>query len=86
MGRKKAAVDTWVDLQRQRAHVLASLRNVNERIERLRPKFKEPPMLDRYTDKLGGTAECPGFTGLWLEDYLRSAIAWQIVSKDEVAA
>jgi hypothetical protein len=87
MGRKKrTAGATWTDLQRERAHVLASLRDVNERIELLRPRFKEPPPLDGYTDKLGGTADCPGFAGLWLEDYLRSAVAWRIISKEELTA
>ena len=81
----KKLLAAWADLQRKRAGVLATLRDVNEQIELLRPRFKEPPPLDGYTDKLGGTAECPGFAGIWLEDYLRSAIAWQIISKDDLA-
>ena len=86
MARKKQSVDAWIELQRERALTLAALRSVNERIELLRARFDEPPLLDGYTDKLGGTAEVPGFAGLWLEDFLKSAIAWRIIGEGELAA
>jgi hypothetical protein len=83
MARKKQ-VDVWIELQRERALTLAALRAVNERIERLRARFDDPPLLDGYTDKLGGTAEIPGFAGLWLEDFLKSAVAWRIIGEGEL--
>ena len=80
MARKKQAIaDVWIELQRERALTL-----VNERIERLRARFDDPPLLDGYTDKLGGTAKIPGFAGLWLEDFLKSAVAWRIIGKGEL--
>ena len=86
MARKKQTVDAWTELQRERALTLASLRSLNERIERLRARFDDPPLLDGYTDKLGGTAEVPGFAGLWLEDFLKSAVAWRVIREDELVS
>jgi hypothetical protein len=75
----------WLKLQRKRVHVLSSLREVNERLESLRPILRNPP-LDGYTIKLGGTRGTPGLSGLWLEHYIDRALAERVVSEDDLIA
>ena len=75
----------WLKLQRERALMLVSLRALNERLERLRPSLRKPP-LDGFTVKLGGTGQTPGLSGQWLETYIDRAIAARIVSEDELEA
>jgi hypothetical protein len=72
-----------MDLQRERALTLVSLRELNERIEDIKPTLRNPP-LDGYTIKLGGTDETPGMYGLWLEEYIDRAIAARVISEDEL--
>ena len=75
----------WLELQRERALTLMSLRALNEKLERLRPSLRNPP-LDGYTIKLGGTGQTPGLSGQWLETYIDRAIAARLVSEDEIEA
>jgi hypothetical protein len=75
----------WVGLQRVRALTLASLRDINEQIEEIRPELQGAP-LDGYTIKLGGTDDVPGIFGLWLERYLSEAVAKEIISEDDLVA
>ena len=76
---------TWMALQRERALILMSLRGVNEEIEDIRPELQDPP-LDGFTIKLGGTDEQPGISGLWLENYIKRALAERIIDEGEVTA
>ena len=76
----------WVSLQRERALTLVSLRDINEKIEGIRPGLPPNPPLDNFTIKLGGTSERPGVTGLWIESYLKQALAERIIDEDEVVA
>lgn len=82
---KHRKLNIWMSLQRERALTLLSLRDLNERLEDIRPDLYDPP-LDGYTIKLGGTDEQPGISGLWLENYIRRALAERIIQEDEVAA
>jgi hypothetical protein len=74
----------WMALQRERALTLISLRDINEEIEDIRPELVNPP-LDNFTIKLGGTDELPGISGLWVESYIKQALAERIIDEDEVA-
>lgn len=82
---RRRKLDTWMTLQRERALTLLSLRDLNEQLEDIRPELRDPP-LDGYTIKLGGTDEQPGISGLWLENYIKRALAERIIEQDEVPA
>ena len=73
----------WMALQRERALMLMSLRDINEKIEDMRPELQDPP-LDNFTIKLGGTDEQPGISGLWLESYIKQALAERVIREDEI--
>ena len=75
----------WMALQRERALTLMSLRDINEQIEDMRPELQDPP-LDNFTIKLGGTDEQPGISGLWLESYIKLALAERVIREDEIVA
>jgi hypothetical protein len=75
----------WLELQRERALTLVSLRALNERLEGLRPSLRNPP-LDGFTAKLGGTGQAPGLSGQWLESYIDRAIAARVLHEDELEA
>jgi len=75
----------WLELQRERALMLVSLRALNEKLERLRPSLRNPP-LDGFTVKLGGTGQTPGLSGQWLESYIDRAIAARVLHEDELEA
>jgi hypothetical protein len=83
--RRRRHLNQWLRLQRRRVLTLASLRNLNERLEDLRPALRDPP-LDGYTIKLGGTDMTPGLSGLWLEHYIDQALAERVISEDELDA
>ena len=70
-------------LQRERALTLMSLRDINEQIEDMRLDMQNPP-LDNFTIKLGGTDEQPGISGLWLESYIKQALAEHVINEDEL--
>jgi hypothetical protein len=72
-----------MSLQRERALTLLSLRDLNERLEDIRPDLRDPP-LDGYTIRLGGTDEQPGISGLWLESYIKQALAERVIYEDEL--
>jgi hypothetical protein len=69
--------------QRERALTLVSLRDINEQIEDMRPDLRDPP-LDNFTIKLGGTDDTPGISGLWIESYIKQALAERIISEDDL--
>jgi hypothetical protein len=73
----------WLELQRERALTLVSLRALNEKLESLRPSLHYPP-LDGFTITLGGTGRVPGLSGQWLETFVDSAIAENIIGEDEL--
>jgi hypothetical protein len=75
----------WMALQRERALTLMSLRDINEQIEDMRPELQDPP-LDNFTIKLGGTDQQPGISGLWLESYIKQALAERVIREDEIVA
>ena len=82
--RRREQLNRWMRLQRERALMLMQLREVNEAIEDMRPELQDPP-LDNFTIKLGGTDEQPGISGLWLESYLKQALAERVIYEDELA-
>ena len=82
--RRREQLNRWMRLQRERALMLMQLREVNEAIEDMRPELQDPP-LDNFTIKLGGTDEQPGISGLWLESYLKQALANASSYEDELA-
>ena len=51
----------------------------------MRPELQDPP-LDNFTIKLGGTDEQPGISGLWLESYIKQALAERVIREDEIVA
>jgi hypothetical protein len=81
--RYRRLVQEWLGLQRVRALMLASLRDLNEQIEDIRPELRNPP-LEEFTRRLGGTQKDPGVYGRWIERYLDEALAEEIVSEDEL--
>ena len=83
--RRRQKLQTWITLQRERALTLMSLRDINEEIENIRPELQDPP-LDGFTIKLGGTGEQPGISGLWIESYIKQALADRVISEDELLA
>jgi hypothetical protein len=83
--KRRQQLQTWMALQRKRALTLISLRDINEQIEDIRPELQNPP-LDNFTIKLGGTDGQPGISGLWLESYIRQAMAERVIHEDEIAA
>ena len=85
MTNRRRQSQRWMALQRERALTLISLRDINEEIEDIRPELEDPP-LDNFTIKLGGTDEQPGISGLWLESFIKEAVAERIIDEDEVAA
>ena len=82
--RRRQQLQRWMALQRERSLTLMSLRNINEEIEDMRPELQDPP-LDNFTIKLGGTDEQPGISGLWLESYIKQALAERVIHEDELA-
>ena len=85
MRRGRQQFQTWMALQRERALTLMSLRDINEQIEDIRPELQDPP-LDNFTIKLGGTDKEPGISGLWLESYIKQALAERVIDEDEIVA
>ena len=85
MRRGRQQFQTWMALQRERALTLMSLRDINEQIEDIRPELQDPP-LDNFTIKLGGTDKQPGISGLWLESYIKQALAERVIDEDEIVA
>jgi hypothetical protein len=83
--RYQRLADEWIGLQRARALTLASLRDLNEQIEDIRPELRNPPLAD-FTCRLGGTVDDPGVYGRWIDRYLDEALAEEIVSEDELVA
>ena len=83
--RRGQQLQGWMALQRERALTLMSLRDINEQIEDMRPELQDPP-LDNFTIKLGGTDEQPGISGLWLESYIKLALAERVIREDEIVA
>ena len=83
--RRGQQLQGWMALQRERALTLMSLRDINEQIEDMRPELQDPP-LDNFTIKLGGTEEQPGISGLWLESYIKQALAERVIREDEIVA
>ena len=81
--RRRQQLQRWMALQRERALTLMSLRDINEQIEDMRPALQDPP-LDNFTIKLGGTDEQPGISGLWLESFIKQALAERVVHEDEL--
>jgi hypothetical protein len=86
MANRGRQLQRWVHLQRERALTLVSLRNLNEQIEDTRPGLPPNPPLDNFTIKLGGTSERPGVSGLWVESYIKQALAERIIDEDEAIA
>ena len=84
--RQRRLQDEWLGLQRCRALTLASLRSLNEQLEDIRLQLREPPPLDGYTDKIGGTEAEPGLFGLWLDRFIELAVEAEIVSEKELSA
>ena len=82
--RRREQLNRWMRLQRERALMLIQLREVNGAIEDMRPELQDPP-LDNFTVKLGGTDEQPGISGLWLESYIKQALAERVIYEDELA-
>jgi hypothetical protein len=78
-------VQEWLGLQRARALTLASLRDINEQIEDIKPELRDPPLAD-FTRRLGGTQKDPGVYGRWIERYLDEVLAEEIVTEDELVA
>ena len=85
MRRSRQQLQAWMTLQRERALTLMSLRDINEQIEDIRPELQDPP-LDNFTIKLGGTDEQLGISGLWLESFIKQALAERVIEEGEVAA
>ena len=83
--RQRRLQDEWLGLQRCRALTLASLRSLNEQLEDIRPELRDPPPLDGYTDKIGGTEAEPGLFGLWLDRFIALAVEAEIVSEKELS-
>jgi len=83
MTRTRRLEQEWLSLQRARALTLASLRDINERLEAIRPELCEP-QLDGYTHRLGGTRDDPGICGLWLERFIEQAVSAEILSEEEL--
>jgi hypothetical protein len=83
--RRKHLKEEWLGLQRERARTLLSLRDLNERLEELRPALRNPP-LDGYTIKLGGTDRTPGLCGLWIEHFIERAVAERVLDLEELEA
>lgn len=83
--RYQRLADEWLGLQRARALTLASLRDLNEQIEDIRPELRDPPLAD-FTPRLGGTENNPGAYGRWIDRYLDEALAEEIVSEGELVA
>lgn len=83
--RRRQQLQRWMALQRERALTLMSLRDINGQIEDMRAELQDPP-LDNFTIKLGGTDEQPGISGLWLESYIKQALAERIIDEGEVTA
>ena len=79
--RRRQQLQRWMALQRA-ALTLMSLRDINEQIEDMRPELQYPP-LDNFTIKLGGTDEQPGISGLWLDSYIKQALAERIIHEGE---
>jgi hypothetical protein len=83
--RKRRKLEQWIALQRRRVLLLATLRDLNEDLESIRPALGRDAPLDGFTPRLGGTGYMPGLSGLWLEQYIDEAVAEQIVDEDELA-
>ena len=83
--KRSQQLQTWMALQRERAMTLVSLRDINGQIEDMRPELRDPP-LDNFTIKLGGTDKQPGISGLWLESYIKQALAERVIREDELVA
>ena len=83
--RRRRKLQEWLGLQRERALLLASLRDLNQKLESVRSGLSNSPLpLDGYTIKLGGTDDVPGISGLWLENFIDHAIAERVVTEEEV--
>jgi hypothetical protein len=84
--RKRRKFERWIALQRKRALLLVSLRDLNERLEGIRPALGADAPLDGFTPKLGGTDEMPGLSGLWLEQFIRECLLEQVLHEDDLIA
>jgi hypothetical protein len=84
--RQRRLQDEWLGLQRCRALTLASLRSLNEQLEDIRPELRDPPPLDGFTEKIGGTGAEPGSFGLWLDRFIALAVEAEIVTEEELPA
>jgi hypothetical protein len=83
--RQRRLQDEWLGLQRCRALMLASLRSLNEQLEDIRPELSDPPPLDGFTDKIGGTGAEPGSSGLWLDRFIELVVEAGIVEEEELS-
>jgi hypothetical protein len=84
--RQRRLQNEWLGLQRCRALTLAELRSLNEQLEDIRLELRDPPLLDGFTDKIGGTEAEPGSSGLWLDRFIELALEAEIITKEELPA
>ena len=69
--KKRAADDVWIELQRERAITLASLRSSTNALSGTGHASANRLCSMATPIKLGGTDDQPGITGLWLESYIK---------------
>lgn len=73
--RHRRLVNEWLGLQRCRALTLASLRDLNEQLEDIRPDLRDPPLAEPM----------PRICERWIERSIDAAIDEGVVYEDEIA-
>jgi hypothetical protein len=81
--RYRRLMQEWEGLQRARALTLASLRDINEQLEDIRPELRDPPLAE-FTRQLGGTISEPGALGRTIQRYLDEVVAADFVDEDDL--
>jgi hypothetical protein len=74
--RYRRLVQEWLGLQRCRALTLASLRDINEQIEDIRPELRDPPLAEPM----------PKICDRWIGRIIDQAIDDGLVCEDELVA
>jgi hypothetical protein len=74
--RYRRLASEWLGLQRARALTLASLRDLNEPLEDIRPELRDPPLAEPM----------PKICDRWIDRVIDQAIDEGIVEEDDVMA
>ena len=88
MARKKQAADDVWDRAAAGAGIYARVSALCQRTHReVRARFGEPPLLDGYTDKLGGHGLKFRLRWLVVRGFFeKSAVAWRVIGERELVA